>query len=85
MIRLDIKEIATRAGFENPYALSIAAGLPYETCRKLWQQSLVRIDLRTLEKLCDALEVRPGLLFEYHKEKSSGPKAKRRRLRKNTR
>ena len=69
MIRLDVKEIAIREGFENPYALSIAAGLPYETCRKLWQGTAVRIDLRTLEKLCDALDVRPGLLFDYQRKK----------------
>ncbi|PYP88997.1 MAG: hypothetical protein DMF61_04670 [Blastocatellia bacterium AA13] len=54
-----------REGFENPNALALATGLPYETCRRLWREDATRIDLRTIEILCNVLQVRPAQLFDY--------------------
>ena len=68
MIRLTIREIAQREGIENPNALSQAAGLPYETCRRLWQEKATMISLNTIERLCDTLRVRPAQLFDYEYE-----------------
>lgn len=68
MIRLVVKEIAEREGIENPNALSQATGLPYETCRRLWQEKASMIGLGTIERLCDVLHVRPGQLFDYENE-----------------
>lgn len=77
MIRLVVKEIAKREGIENPNALAQATELPYETCRRLWQEKATMIGLRTIERLCDVLHVRPGQLFDYEHEPN-----KARRLRK---
>jgi len=76
MIKIVVKEAAEREGFDNPNALSEATGLPYETCRKLWRGSATRIDMSTIERICDALRVRPGQLFDYEYEVDK-PKRKR--------
>lgn len=68
MIRLVVREIAQREGFENPNALSQATALPYETCRRLWQEKATMISLNTIERLCDVLRVRPAQLFDYEYE-----------------
>ena len=77
MIKLVVKEIAKREGIENPNALAQATELPYETCRRLWQEKATMIGLSTIERLCDVLHVRPGQLFDYEHEPN-----KARRLRK---
>jgi len=79
VIALTIKETAQREGYDNPNALAVATGLPYETCRKLWNGLATRIDLGTIERLCDTLRVRPGQLFDYEHEPD---KAKRKRAKK---
>ena len=68
MIRLVVREIAQREGIENPNVLSQATGLPYETCRRLWQEKATMISLNTIERLCDVLQVRPSQLFDYEYE-----------------
>lgn len=68
MIRLVVKQVAEREGIENPNALAQATGLPYETCRRLWQEKATMIGLGTVERLCDTLHVRPGQLFDYEYE-----------------
>jgi DNA-binding Xre family transcriptional regulator len=81
MLRLLIRETAIREGIDNPNALAVATGLPYETCRRLWREEATRIDLLTIEILCDALRVRPGQLFDYEYEPDR-PKRRRKRARK---
>ena len=76
MIKLVVKEIAQREGIENPNALSQMTGLPYETCRRIWQDKATMISLNTIERLCDVLRVRPSQLFDYEYEPG---KAKRSR------
>ena len=76
MIKLNVRETAEREGYENPNRLSEATGLPYETCRKLWRGEARRIDLNTIERLCDVLRLRPGQLFDYEHEPDK-PKRKR--------
>lgn len=76
MIKLNVKEAAEREGFKNANVLSEAAGLPYETCRKLWRGEARRIDLSTIERLCDVLRLQPGQLFTYQFE-ADKPKRKR--------
>lgn len=77
MIRLNVKEAAEREGYNNANELSEATGLPYETCRKLWRGEAKRIDLGTMERLCDLLRLRPGQLFDYEYEPDK-PKRKAR-------
>jgi DNA-binding Xre family transcriptional regulator len=64
-IRLKIKEVAMQKGVKNPFALSQKSGLNYAIAYRLWHGEQRRIDLNTLERLCDALKVKPGLFFEY--------------------
>ncbi|HXG92961.1 MAG TPA: helix-turn-helix transcriptional regulator [Blastocatellia bacterium] len=67
-IKLKIKEAAESKGYDNPFALSQKTGINYAICYRLWHGNQRRIDLSTLEKLCDALRVNPGKLFEYNRE-----------------
>jgi DNA-binding Xre family transcriptional regulator len=65
MIRLIIKEVAMKEGILNPFDLSSKTGIPYESCRLMWGGNTKRIDLKSIEKICKVLGVRPGQLFEY--------------------
>jgi DNA-binding Xre family transcriptional regulator len=76
VLKVLIRETAIREGIENPNALAQATGLPYETCRRLWREDATRIDLLTIEVLCNTLQVRPGQLFDYEPELDR-PKRKR--------
>ncbi|PYS88752.1 MAG: hypothetical protein DMF64_19595 [Acidobacteria bacterium] len=82
MIRLVVREIAQREGIKNSNALSQATGLPYETCRRLWQEKATMISLSTVERLCHVLRVRPSQLFdyEYEPDKAKRPHKTRRKL-----
>jgi DNA-binding Xre family transcriptional regulator len=65
VITFIVKELALRAGFNNPNELAQATGLHYESVRRLWMGTSRRLDLDTLEKLCLTLQVPPGQLFKF--------------------
>lgn len=67
-IRLRVKEVAESKGIRNPFALSEASGIYYNVCYRLWHIEQKRIDLTTLEKLCDTLKVTPARLLEYERD-----------------
>jgi len=86
-LRLIVREVAEREGITNPYELSKRARLPYETCRALWNENSNMIALKTLERLCTILKVRPSQLIEYEPEvlppvEETKAKAKRSKSRK---
>ena len=64
-IRLKVKEVALQKGIDNPFVLSQKTGMNYAVAYRLWHGEQRRIDLGTLERLCDALKVKPGQFFEY--------------------
>ena len=64
VIRLIVKEVAEAKGIDNPFVLSNKSGLNYAICHRLWQGDQQRIDLKTLARLCEVLQVTPGALFE---------------------
>ncbi|HYP25333.1 MAG TPA: helix-turn-helix transcriptional regulator [Blastocatellia bacterium] len=64
MIKLLVKEVAQRAGINNPNELAEATGLHYESCRIMWRGNPKMMGLGTLEVLCRTLSVLPGQLFE---------------------
>jgi DNA-binding Xre family transcriptional regulator len=68
MLRFAVREVAEKAGIRNALDLSQRAGLPYESCRRLWQGTSSMVALTTLERLCQVLEVRPAQLFDYEPE-----------------
>jgi DNA-binding Xre family transcriptional regulator len=77
MIRLVVREIARREGIENANALAQASGLPYETCRRLWQEKATMVGLSTIGRLCNVLHVRPGQLFDYEYEPDKGQRLRK--------
>lgn len=64
-IRIAIKEVAGDIGIENPTQLCEKTGLNYATCYNLWENRIKRIDLKTLEKLCETLGKSPNELLGY--------------------
>jgi DNA-binding Xre family transcriptional regulator len=78
VLKLVIKEVAERAGFRNALDLSKRADLPYESVRRLWQGTATMVSLGTLERICQALEVRPAQLFHYEAEPLPLPTDKKR-------
>jgi len=64
MIRLLVKEVAEREGVKNALDLAKRSDLHYQTAYSLWRGESKQIGLETIEKLCRALGVRPGQLFQ---------------------
>lgn len=65
VVRLSVREVAEKKGIKNPLRLSQASGIPYAACHAIWNGEQKQISLETINKLCKALKVRPGALFEY--------------------
>jgi DNA-binding Xre family transcriptional regulator len=80
MIRFTVKEVAEKEGIENANQLAEITGLPYETCRTIWNDTTVLIHKKTLARLCAVLRVRPSQLIEWipsDDDMSSGRKSLR--------
>ncbi len=65
MIRFTVKEVAEKEGIENANQLAEITGLPYETCRTIWNDTAVLIHKKTLARLCAVLRMRPSQLIEW--------------------
>jgi DNA-binding Xre family transcriptional regulator len=65
MIRLCIKELAEKRGILKPVDLARLTGLSFSVTHKLWNEQQTRIDLKTIESLCQVLKVSPGDLFDF--------------------
>jgi len=65
LVRLKVKDVAERKGITNPLMLSKESGVPYAACHAIWNDQQKQIGLATINKLCVALKVKPGQLFEY--------------------
>lgn len=68
VVKLTIREIAEKKGFENPRQLSEASGVAYAACHAIWNGTQKQIALETINKFCEALKVKPGQFFEYEGE-----------------
>lgn len=64
-VKFKVRETAIQHGFGNAHALATKTGLPVSVVYKIWNGEQSRIDLETISKLCAALGVKPGALFEY--------------------
>ncbi len=62
MVRWILREVAEPPGW-NPHSLAVAAQLPYTTVRSIWFNEAQHIDLITLDKLAQVLNVSPGSLI----------------------
>lgn len=70
-VRLKIKEISEEKGIKNPHILASKTTLGYAICYRLWHTDQQRIDMNTVALLCDALNVKPGELFEQIEQEDS--------------
>ncbi|HEY0602941.1 MAG TPA: helix-turn-helix transcriptional regulator [Herpetosiphonaceae bacterium] len=61
-IKLQIGELAREQGLTIK-ALAERAGVAYNTAHTLYTGRATRIDLDTLDRMCDALQVKPGDIF----------------------
>ena len=64
-----VKEVAEKKGVNNPFMLAKETGLNYAACHKLWKGEQQMIGLKTIARLCEVFEVKPGQLFEYQPDK----------------
>jgi DNA-binding Xre family transcriptional regulator len=84
MTKLVVREVAEREGIANALELATKAGVPYASVYRLWNGTARMIGLDTIERLCRALSVRPGQLFELEAElrlSAAGSKTKTRHKR----
>ena len=65
VLRVAIKEVADRRGIKTSSELATLLSVPRSTGSRLWKGSVDRIDLGTLEKLCDVLKCKPNDLLRY--------------------
>ena len=65
MVKIKIREIAERKGINNPSQLMRATGLNYAQCHLYWNNQPKQIGVDALNRLCMALEITPGQLFEF--------------------
>jgi DNA-binding Xre family transcriptional regulator len=64
VVKLRVREIAEAQGL-NAHALSVKAGISYSTITDVWYDRVRRIDKKTIDRLCRALNVTPGELFGW--------------------
>ncbi len=64
-ITMRIGELAKQQGLTIK-ALAVRAGLAYNTAHALYTSRATRIDLDTLDRICDALRVEPGEILIRH-------------------
>jgi DNA-binding Xre family transcriptional regulator len=67
-IKLLVKEVAEKKGINNPFMLAKETGLNYAACYKMWHGEQQRFDLKTLARLCEVFEVKPGQFFGYQSD-----------------
>ncbi|MGH9763616.1 MAG: helix-turn-helix domain-containing protein [Blastocatellia bacterium] len=68
MIRLRVKEVAQREGIENAHDLAKRTGIPLHSMYRIWDGNARMIGLKTLDRLCAALSVKPSQLLEHDAE-----------------
>lgn len=71
-VKLKVKELAIKAGFDTAYKLQEAAGLYPSHASNLFNNRTKNISLEIIDRLCDALECEPGDLFERKANKKTG-------------
>ncbi|MGH9765697.1 MAG: helix-turn-helix domain-containing protein [Blastocatellia bacterium] len=58
-----VDQVALAKGFPNARALADAAGIPASVAYSYWDNKVINYNRHTLDKLCAALNVQPGLLL----------------------
>jgi DNA-binding Xre family transcriptional regulator len=68
VVRVKIREIAERKGISNPFQLMKASGLNYAQCYLYWNGEPKQLGVDAINRLCLALEITPGQLFEFERD-----------------
>jgi putative transcriptional regulator len=74
-IKFRIDEVLRLRG-QSLYWLSRSTGVSYTTLWRLTKERALGMNFATLEKLCVALECRPGDLMKLETEKKEGPRTR---------
>jgi len=64
-MKLLVKEVAQAKGIQNAQQLSELAGVPLASMYRIWNGKARMVGLETMERLCKALKVQPGLLLMH--------------------
>jgi excisionase family DNA binding protein len=75
MIKVNIKEIATRKGIKTAYQLQKAMNLQPSQAAKLYRNDLKMIGLETLNSLCETFDCEPSDILKYSPGKAKAEKA----------
>ena len=67
-----VKEVAERVGIKNASQLNKRTGLGLTTAYQLWNGTAELVAVRTLNTLCNVLQVGPAMLFDYTPDVDSG-------------
>ncbi|MGH9822154.1 MAG: helix-turn-helix domain-containing protein [Blastocatellia bacterium] len=65
MIKLNVREVAEAKGFANASALASATGVHRTSMYRIWDGAATRLDLETLDRLCEVLKVPAGMLLTH--------------------
>lgn len=65
VIRIKIRELAEEKGIKNPFQLMKVTGLNYAQCHFYWNSEAKQIGIDALNRICMALGVTPGQIFEF--------------------
>jgi putative transcriptional regulator len=76
MIKFRLHKVAADRDITKIGVMAERADLSPQTVSGIWNNNVVRIDLSTLEALCEALHCTPGDLLEYVPETSAKGKKK---------
>lgn len=76
MIKFRLHKVAADRDVMKIGEMAEHAGLNFKTVSSLWNNNTLRVDLSTLNALCEALNCTPGDLLEYVPEPATKGKRK---------
>ncbi|HEY6329719.1 MAG TPA: helix-turn-helix transcriptional regulator [Blastocatellia bacterium] len=65
MIKLNVRDVAEAKGFDNASELASATGIHRASIYRIWDGAATRLDLETLDRLCEVLKVPAGMLVTH--------------------
>ena len=74
MIRFVLHRMAANRDITKIKDVAAKAGLSALAVSGIWNNASLRVDLKTLNALCNALNCTPGDLFEYEPDPPKGKK-----------
>ena len=78
MLKFQLHILMAEKGPDRPYRISEIAGmtgLQANTVSAIFNNRAKRIDLATIETLCQALDCTPGELFKFNPESDTTPES----------